>query len=249
MYYSKKLNDLWSLYKFGNQYKLVYYKTFVNNKGFESNKKHKTKSCSSERFEESVSRTRAKIFEIAACNDFEYFVTLTLNKEKRDRFDLHGFSKDFAQFVRDENKKRCENEKIKYLLIPEQHQDGAWHMHGLFMGLNKNDFVKNEHGYLDWVAYSKRFGFFSCSKIKSRLACSKYITKYVSKSIDKATPLECGAHSFYASKGLKRKEVVFYREVCNNFIVNQNNFDFENEYVKIKWLSLDEVDEIKHLVL
>lgn len=94
---------------------------------------------------------KARVNELALCNEFEYFCTFTQSDELRDRFDLKAFRKDFAMFVRNENRRR--EKKIKYLLVPERHKDGAWHMHGLLMGLTSDDLYPNEYGYLDWARY------------------------------------------------------------------------------------------------
>ena len=244
----KNKNDLWSAYRYGKQIKVVYYKVGKNTKGFELPKKPKLKTGTDGRFDESVSRTKATIFEIAACNDFKWFVTLTLDSEKKNRNDLKSFSRDFGQFIRDQNKKREKREKIEYLVIPEQHKDGAWHMHGLFKGLTEKDLVKNEFGYLDWLEYRNRFGFFSCSKIKSLNACSKYITKYVTKDVKKNTSLQSGAHSFYASKGLKRREVLVYCSADKLSLFDDvREFDFENDYVKIAWFNEANFNELTFL--
>lgn len=199
------------------------------------------------RLSQSVIRTRGKIFEIALCNSFEWFCTLTLDGSKIDRNDLSSARKAISQFIRDENKKRSETQKIEYLIIPERHENGAWHFHGLFKGLVKGqDLTRNEHGYLDWSGYRRRFGFFSCSRIKSQEACSRYITKYVTKGLNsdnaKATNLEAGQHSYFASQGLKRREVI--EKLCSEKIgffdpEMSENWSFENEYIKIAWLTID----------
>ena len=199
------------------------------------------------RLSQSVIRSRAKIFEIALCNPFEWFCTLTLDSSKIDRNDLRGAREAISQFIRNENKKRSEAQKIEYLIIPERHEDGAWHFHGLFKGLVKGqDLTRNEHGYLDWNGYRRRFGFFSCSRIKSQEACSKYITKYVTKGLgsdsEKATNLDAGQHSYFASHGLKRRETIkkLSCEKMTYFCPEQSeNWDFENEYIKIAWMSID----------
>ena len=80
-----------------------------------------------ERLRSSISRAKSRVNELALCNEFEYFCTFTQSDELRDRFDLKAFRKDFAMFVRNENRRR--EKKIKYLLVPERHKDGAWHMH------------------------------------------------------------------------------------------------------------------------
>ena len=240
----KYKKDLWSVYQYGEKIKVVYYtsgKIFPN----ETGKKRSKGTDSENRFDESISRTRSTIFELAMCNDFEWFATLTLDPEKRCRNDLRAFRKDFSQMIRNENKKRPEGQKIEYLLIPEQHKDGAWHMHGLFKGLQEGfDLVHNEHGYLDWLRYRERFGFFSCSPIKSHEACSKYITKYVTKDVKKCTVLDSGAHCYYASQGLNRRTplLTLSADTCPICLLPRGSakygqWDFENEYVKVCWLT------------
>lgn len=227
-------NDFWSLYDFGKAgYKVVYFKArkIAKKRKFKATEQRENEN----RFASSLSRTRSTIFEIATCNDFKHFCTFTQSKELRDRFDLGAFRKDFAQFVRNLNRSR--DEKIKYLLIPEQHSDGAWHMHGLLLGLNNGDLQKNEHGYLDWVAYRKKFGFFSVSPIKNGEACAKYVTKYITKDLLK-TNIENGQHCFFASQGLKRAEQIVKDERSPCFC---SEWDFENDYVKVRWIGKDGV--------
>lgn len=264
---SGHLNDLWSAYRYGDKIKIVYHKNgkmrdFRKRKSayveyLEDMRKAEAylydeseptpwdsiEPTCAERIAQSVSRTRSKIFELALCNPFKWFVTLTLDSEKRDRNDLSAFRKAFSQFVRNENKKRSKGQKIEYLVIPEQHKNGAWHMHGLFMGLTDADLVRNGYGYLDWPAYRKRFGFFSCSAIKSHEACSKYITKYVTKDIKQSTRLEGGQHSYYASQGLKRREVLELRSSEKIPFFDGDlpqNWDFENDFVKICWATIED---------
>lgn len=183
----------------------------------------------SERLQASISRSKSRVNELALCNEFDYFCTFTQSADLRDRFDLKAFRKDFAMFVRNENRGR-EN-KIKYLLVPERHKNGAWHMHGLLMGLADSDLKVNGNGYLDWVRYRRKFGFFSCSKIRDRDATASYVTKYITKDLAE-TNREAFGHLFFASQGLKGRELVSldYFAACP-----KSEFDFENDYVKILW--------------
>lgn len=173
------------------------------------------------RFAQSLSRTRNRVFEIAACNPFDWFGTFTLDKKKYDRFDLPKFRKDFAQFLRDERKRT--GAAINYLLIPEMHQDGAWHMHGLFFGIPENDLKPFsfsapkrlwEGGYLNWPRYAKRFGFCSFGAIRDSAAVAGYVTKYIAKGIDLRSK-DKDVHLFYASRGLERAEEYFSGELVD----------------------------------
>lgn len=204
------------------------------------------------RLDNNISRTRARIFELAACNEFQYFCTFTQDKEKRDRFDLAEFRKDFTQLVRNINRGRADSDKIKYLLIPEKHKNGAWHMHGLLKGLTDKDLrafklsenipkrlkdlIRNGTPVYDWTRYRRAFGYFTCTEIANSEAVSRYITKYVSKDLQSGV-IESGQHLFFASQGLKSRDVItsLSSDPCPI-----TEWDFENDYIKCKEVILDE---------
>lgn len=78
----------------------------------------------------SATRARAKLRRLALANGFDYFVTLTLDPQKIDRYDGAAIVKKLSTW--------CDNmtrrHGLRYILIPEQHQDGAWHFHGFMAG-------------------------------------------------------------------------------------------------------------------
>lgn len=118
---------------------------------------------------------------------------------------------------------------VRYLLLPEQHQDGAWHLHGLISGIPEDDLrqfrldeklpisIHKElikgHQVLQWTAYDEKFGFCTLSPIRSADAVSKYITKYVTKELGNAVK-ELNAHLYYRSQGLRQKELVYAAPDC-----------------------------------
>lgn len=165
-------------------------------------------TAESRRFESSLARARARVRELAYCNLWEYFATFTLAEEKQDRFDLRGFIKDLGNWIGNYNKKyKC---SLKYLIIPERHKNGAWHAHGLLMGVDEKSTVINEHGYLDIPYYRNRFGYISLSRIKDNKKTANYVTKYITKdSAATADTMQKGAHLYYASRGLKEREILW----------------------------------------
>lgn len=210
---------------------------------------------STERFSQSISRARNRIFELAFCNEFQFFCTFTQSAEMRDRFNLDEFRKDLAQFIRNLNRGR--EKPIKYLLIPEPHLNsrdkkdiGAWHMHGLLMGLTADDLrefstkdniplnlkkrIKNGEKIYNWDKYSKKFGYFTCTPIQSQEGVSKYLTKYITKDLT-LSAIESGHHLFYASQGLNHRVniVKLSKDKCPI-----DEWDFENEYVKVRWMNV-----------
>lgn len=247
-------HDTWSIHKYGAGYKVTYLKFGARAQKYKQ--EYLLKDCgecsdevnADERFSQSVSRTKSSIFELAMCNEFSYFCTFTQNENLvGDRFDLSEFRKDLSQFVRNQNRGR--KNKIKYLLIPEQHRNGAWHMHGLLMGLNYSDLreftldeklpyrirkqIKKGEKVYNWEKYATKFGFFTATEIKSHEACSRYITKYITKDLLKSN-IESGKHTFFASKGLNRRILI---SRVSNEICPLKKWDFENEYIKSIWFS------------
>ena len=195
-----------------------------------------------EKLDASLSRTRSKVLELALCNPWEYFVTLTLSPENGNRRDLLTFKRALSKWLNNLNyRKGC---CIKYLLIPEPHADGSWHMHGLFMGIPEDmlrPFTTQEHlpyrvlsmlregrKLYDWPAYAKKFGYVTCERIRNLDACAKYITKYVTKGFNKAGS-QLNKKLYLCSHGLKRA-----RTVCRGHLFKSFVPDFANDYVATK---------------
>jgi hypothetical protein len=201
-------------------------------------------SVNDKKLECNISRARAKIFEYALCNEWQWFSTFTLNAKKYNRYDLEKFRKDYSQFIRDYNKKHGTN--IKYLVIPETHQDGAWHMHGFLMGLPQEqlrlfelkeklpDYIREKllqgQAVYDWMSYRDKFGYTDIEPIRDHEACAKYVTKYISKALAQDIQ-EVGAHLYYCSQGLKTAQEIKRGLLNSEF----NSPDYENDYVKVKW--------------
>lgn len=148
---------------------------------------------------DSVRRAKQKIFDIALCNDYRYFVTWTLNKDKIDRFSSDEVSKKLKSFLRN----MVDRNDLLYLVIPEHHKNGAIHMHGLMSGNFK--LVDSGRRTLDGkTIYNMpqwKFGFSTAIEITGdRSRVSKYITKYVSKEFRKIF----GSFYYAGGRGLVR---------------------------------------------
>ena len=134
------------LYQYNdNNFRIVLQKNCRGN-GFEEIKKQtsfipQTESEETQRI--SLSRTKRNIREIALCNEFTHFATLTVNEEKADRFSLTQ-CQDLLKYKIKE-KIRRKNKDFAYIFITEKHKNGAFHFHGLVKNL---DFYINNNGYL-----------------------------------------------------------------------------------------------------
>lgn len=245
--YSRYITDYYNIKQLNDDiYKIIYCKLPIKRAGFEDDKKYggygRLRNVNDEKLTHHIARARTRVFEIAICNDFDYFITLTINDEKLDRYDLKGYIKKLGQFIRDYRKKHGAD--IQYLLIPEKHENGAWHMHGLIKGIPADQLKKNEYGYLDWEDYKKRFGYCSIDKIKNQEAVSKYITKYIRKSFNTDRGVsEKESKLYYCSRGLRRPQKK-KEGTLNGYQLDKIPFNYENEYVRVGILTDKEYEQV-----
>jgi hypothetical protein len=183
------------------------------------------------KLKESISRTRSTVFSLCLCNDFDLFITLTVSAAKCDRYDLEAYAKKLRKWLNNYNSRTGAN--VQYILIPEQHKDGAWHIHGLIKGLPESHlklFRKTEDGRTryTWPAYEAAFGWGSLERIRDKEKCAGYISKYITKQVENTT-IKKHDHLYYCSKGLKRGEVVYKGEIRQAITP-----DYESEYAQVK---------------
>ena len=86
-----------------------------------------TQACA-EDVERSMRRARAKVRRLALSNEFSYFVTLTLDEMRVDRYDMSQIVKKLNAWCSN----MVQRKGLRYVLVPERHKDGAIHFHGFF---------------------------------------------------------------------------------------------------------------------
>lgn len=212
----------YNIYRYTNDvYKVVHFKT--PRSLVPKPRTPKKAEPSEKKSESALSRARRNVMELGLCNDWKYFCTFTLDKEKYDRHNLSDFKADFTQWIRDQRKKYKKlgiELDAKFLLVPELHQDGAWHIHGLLgditpvlvsfaeervNGMKIPDKLV-DGGYFNWPGYMKKFGFCSLGIIRDRVATGFYVSKYITKSLSE-TNEALGVHTYIPSRGLNRAEL------------------------------------------
>lgn len=244
-------------YKYGQTFLTVYNGKFikltrmrcVRNSGIETDEEY-IRGVHDEKLDGSIWRTKSKIFELAICNDWDYFFTGTIDPQKYDRTDLEKYHKDFTQFLRDQNKKHgC---KIKFLVVPELHSDGrSWHLHGFLSGLPEDQLHRFRYGVdkmstalavkvlngdpvYNWTAYAQKFGFCDLEPIRNPEAVSKYVQKYICKDLARSVS-EVGAHMYYRSRGLQEAQTI--RKGVSS---SQLAPTYESDYASVTWLPYSE---------
>ena len=153
--------------------------------------------------EVSMNRTKNRSYSLARSNSWDWFVTLTFDSEKVDRYDYSVVSKKLSKWLNN-CRKKCPD--MKYLVIPELHKDGAFHFHGLFSNCDGLGFVDSgllKDGKIIYNIGSYRLGFTTATEVESDQAVVRYITKYITKELCAAT---FGKRRYWASRNLEEAE-------------------------------------------
>lgn len=181
----------------------------------------------------SLSRSKKTVREYAMCNVWEWFGTLTFDEKKINRFDFDECSKKVRTFF---NNLLKEFKTFRYLAIPEQHKNGAWHFHVLFSGLSDALFYDSgivQNGLKIYNLTKYRFGFTNFSKVENTQKVSNYILKYISKSLLNIPDRQ----RFYCSKGLKKPSEQIIEFECEKLSFNEMCRIIESYGKKPVWLN------------
>lgn len=158
-----------------------------------------------------VSATRSKnmVYYLARSNVWDWFVTLTLDEKKIDRYDFSVVSKKVRKWF--DNLRQRKSPDMYYLIVPEQHKDGAWHFHGLIGGCKGLSFVdsgkkdvkgKPIYNFEDW-----KYGFSTATAVEDTEKVSSYISKYITKTLCESTP---GKQRYWVSNNCQRAPIEEY---------------------------------------
>ena len=177
----------------------------------------------------SVSRLKSRVQELILCNDWNCFVTFTLDKSKRNRDSIETFE-DLTRHLKYIRQTRCP--ELRYMLLLEQHKNGGYHGHALMYlpaDFIADEFIINDNGFFEWFDISSRFGFMSIKPYDGTLRACNYVTKYVTKDLVPGRVLR-------TSKGLNKAFVI--RNLSIGISSNVSNV-FRSEYVISVLMSVD----------
>ena len=145
-------------------------------------------SGDSEGVKKSKQRARRRVFDYAMCNpELNFFLTLTLNAEKIDRYDYNAAIKRLNTWLDN----RVRRNGLKYIFVAEKHKDGAIHFHGV---VNRSSIEKeiidsghtDKRGHKVYNLKSWDIGFTTgIDCYGDRSSVCKYITKYITKQGEK----------------------------------------------------------------
>jgi hypothetical protein len=228
-------HDVYTIKQYGEHTVKIAYCSTMRESGWEDDRKHKAKcSVNDDKLPNNLARAKNTVREYALCNPWDWWCTFTIDKEKQDRYDLDLIMHSFGEWIHNYNRRCPDEHKVKYVVVPEKHKDGAWHFHGFIRGIRPSDLYVNEHGYMCWKQYEKKFGYISMSKIQDLDKASSYVLKYMTKDTEKNVT-ELNRHLYYSSKGLE-KATELYRGKAE--FVGDWDWEHPDGYCKIKNLDV-----------
>lgn len=179
--------------------KQYFYSEKVKECGYEMSDEIEHDGSQVERKErENMSRAKQVVYDLARCNRWDWYCTLTFNGYLVDRYDYKACFEYLRKFADNLYK----TYGCLYLFIPEQHEDGAFHFHGLIQGdlpvtpaLTPAGRQVKSKGHLIYSIPSFKAGFSNASQVKDSDRISSYITKYLSKQMTAPK----GSHRYLAS--------------------------------------------------
>lgn len=156
-----------------------FYDVFRNEYGWYRNFRDESEEC----LRRSARRSKSKIKDIAYCNEWDWFISLTFNGEKVNRYDYDLVVQKMTDWLKN-NKRVCRD--MKYIVVPEMHLDGAWHFHGLFSNCDDLQFTESNIENVYNVGKFK-LGWTTATKIQDTERASTYISKYICKDVIHST--------------------------------------------------------------
>lgn len=240
MQVSEKILPVYTVYYYTDSlYRVVKFKRRQDGLFF-----HDPDQAPQERFSQSYSRSRSKVLQYALCNHWDYFVTITVDPHKSDRYDLDTIWARLYSFFRFYSSL---SPRFRYLLVPEFHEDSAWHFHGFFSGVLDRHlfpFIPGFHpqklirnGFVNFPALGQVIGYVSLSKIRVPLAAGYYVAKYVTKEHANDSFY---SHLYFHSHGLKLALPVADCYCHNSFL--DSCITFQNDFVGCGWARLEHSD-------
>ena len=178
----------------------------------------------------SCNRSKSCIYDIARSNLWEWFLTFTFSPEFSDRYDYQECSKKLSMWLR--NMKRRGNPDMRYLVVPEQHKDGAWHFHGLFAEVPAFQFVdsgkRDASGRVIYNVGRYKWGFTTATKVSDSGKACGYLVKYISKDLIEAT---FGKKRYWASRNCLRPVEKTYC-IPGNYLHKLQALEVDADFVK-----------------
>ena len=190
----------------------------------------------------SCARTINAIYDIARSNPWEWFFTFTFDPEKVNRYDYEECSKKFSAWLH--NMRRvCPD--MKYICVPEQHKDGAFHFHGLFSNVDALEYRFSGHIKKGRCVYNigkYHFGWTTATMVGDFHRASSYLCKYITKDLCAVTT---GKKRYWASRNVMRpvvEEFLVEESVLERMRIACDGVETHVKRVRTEWTDVTYID-------
>ena len=136
----------------------------------------------------SYNRTKNRIYNYARANNWEWFLTFTFNPKFVDSYNYDEIVKVMHEFLRHMGDLTKKN-RSQYLIVPEKHKSGRYHLHGIFSNLDINVWKFQFSGHVTkgglpiFNIGCFKYGFTTATQVQSSTRVSHYISKYITKDM------------------------------------------------------------------
>lgn len=201
--------------------------------------------------ERCIRRAKERIFDIAFCNEWKYFITLTIDDKKIDAFNIKEVMKKLSKFLNNMQQRYG----LSYIIIPEFHESGRVHMHGLINDALKvvDSGTRRVNGYTKPLSLSTikskglakdithiiynlpqwTYGFSTAVPVYGDGgALATYVTKYMTKATTKIF-----GHYYWSSRDIIREPKIEYMNTDYNNI-ELEKYRIPNTSIELKYESL-----------
>ena len=158
----------------------------------------------------SLSATKNRIYNIVRSVNWEWFITLTFDRESTDASDYDAVTKRLQKFLNNLQQRTCPD--LKYFIVPELHKDGvSYHFHGFLSDCSGLRFCYSGHDTKDgdpiYNILNWKHGFTTATRIIDTRRASSYITKYITKESQIFLKEK---NRYYASRNIRRVQPDFH---------------------------------------
>lgn len=193
----------------------------------------------------SLNRTVQNIYQYALNNRWQYFITLTFNPDKVDSMDYDKCMGSVRKWFNNQRSRYAP--ELKYLLVPEQHESGAWHVHGLISECGAMKFADSGRVAVGKKAYKRTAdnsdkptiynmsgwinGYSTAIEIKNGAEDSAKMASYITKYITKDLCVKiAGKRRFYPSNNLEKAECFEYN--LHPDTIRDMIYSYDIDYIK-----------------
>ena len=195
---------------------------------------------------DSYRRTVNKIHDLARCEKWSMFYTLTFSPDVVDRQDFDACMKKARKWFDNLRQQKAPN--LKYLCIPELHADGvSWHLHGLVCCDENISYIdsgkRDKSGNVIYNVDSWKYGFSTATRIVDTRKASSYVLKYITKDLCEKS---LGRRRYFRSNNIQEPIIEEYlsSDVFNDGYIH----DSYNLKTLLDSLGLDSISRKKKFV-